>query len=78
MTDHDGIKLVFTGSSIDANYIKSILEDNGIGTMIRDSLKESTIASFASGSPENACRVFVSEDHEQAAEKLIEEYLKSN
>lgn len=78
MTDQDGIKLVFTGSCIDANYIKSILEDNGIGAMVRDSLKESTIASFASGSPENACRVFVSEDHKEKAEKLIQEFLKSN
>lgn len=78
MTDHDNIKLVFTGSSVDANFIKSILEDNGLGVLLRDSLKESTIAGWASGAPEDACRVFVSENHFDAAKKLIADYLKAN
>lgn len=78
MTDHDKIKLVFTGSSVDANFIKSILEDNGLGVLVRDSLKESTIAGWASGAPEDACRVFVAEEDSNTAEKLIEDYLKAN
>lgn len=78
MTDHDGLKLVYTGSSVDANFIKSILEDNGLGVLVRDSLMESTIAGWASGAPEDACRVYVSEDEFDAADKLIKEYLKSN
>lgn len=78
MTDHDKIKLVYTGSSVDASFLKSIFEDNGIGVLVRDSLKESTIAGWASGAPEDACRVFVSEEHFEAAEKLIVDYKKSN
>lgn len=77
MTDHDNIKLVFTGSSVDASFLKSIFEDNGIGVMVRDSLKESTIAGWASGAPEDSCRVFVAEADFNAAEKLIEDYKKS-
>ena len=77
MTDHDDLKLVYTGSSVDANFIKAILEDNGMGVLVRDSLKESTIAGWASGSPEDACRVYVTEEHFDAAKKLIEEYKKS-
>ncbi len=78
MTDHDDLKLVFTGSCVDANFIKSVLEDNGVGVLVRDTLKESTLAGWVSGSPEDACRVFVTEEHFDAAEKLIEEYKKSN
>jgi len=78
MTDHDKIKLVYTGSSVDASFLKSIFEDNGIGVLVRDSLKESTIAGWASGAPEDACRVFVSEEHFETAKKLLEDYLKSN
>lgn len=77
MTEHDDLKLVFTGSCVDANYIKSILEDNGLGVLVRDSLAESMIAGWPSGTPEDACRVFVSEEHFVAAEKLITEYQKS-
>lgn len=78
MADHDDLKLVYTGSCVDANFIKSILEDNGLGALVRDTLMESTIAGWASGAPDDACRVFVSEEHLKAAEKLIAEYLKSN
>ena len=78
MIDHDDLKLVFTGSCVNANFIKSILEDNGVGVLVRDTLKESTLAGWVSGAPEDACRVFVSKEHLEAAEKLIAEYLKSN
>ncbi len=78
MTDHDNLKLIFTGSSVDANFIKAILEDNGMGVLVRDSLKESTVAGWGSGSPEDACTVFVTEGYSEAATKLINEYLSSN
>ena len=31
MNDHEGLKLVYTGSVLEADYIKSLLEENGIG-----------------------------------------------
>ncbi len=77
MTEHN-LKAVYTGSVVDANYIKSILEENGIGCIVRDSLTESVHAGWASGSPESSNRVFVDESHEAAAKKFIAEFLKAN
>ena len=78
MTDHDGLKHVFTGSSVDAHFIKSILLDNGINCIIRDSLTESTLAGWGSGSPETSCRVFVAEHDEEKTKTIVTDYLKSN
>lgn len=78
MSEQHDLKLVYTGSCVDANYIKSILEEQGIGVLLRDTLKESTIAGWASGAPDDACRVFVSENNFNAAKKLIKNYLNAN
>jgi hypothetical protein len=73
MIEHDGLKHVFTGSYMEASFIHSLLEENGIGAMIHNTLGE--IITF--GAPENAGLVYVTESHEQEAKRLIEEYLKS-
>jgi hypothetical protein len=71
------IKLVFTGSEIDANFIEQILEEYGIGVLKRNSMNESLIAGWASGSPEDACELFVEDENEQKAADLIAAYLKN-
>jgi hypothetical protein len=76
MKEHDDLKNVFTGSVLEADFIKSLLEENGIGAMVRNTLGESLVAGWASGAPNDAGLVFVIENHEQEAKKLIEEYLK--
>jgi hypothetical protein len=73
MNKHDGLKNVFTGSYMEASFIQSLLEENGIGAMVHNTLGE--IIKF--GSPENAGLVFVTESHEKEAKEIIEEYLKS-
>lgn len=77
MKEHDDLKNVFTGSVLEADFIKSLLEENGIGAMVRNTLGESLVAGWASGSPDDAGLVYVIESHELEAKKLIEEYLKS-
>jgi hypothetical protein len=71
MSEQDKTVRVFTGSKIEANYIKGLLEEGGIGAMIRNTLEESTIAGWVSGSQEDACRVFVAEHDKEKAEELI-------
>jgi len=73
MSEYDGLKNVFTGSYVEASFLQNLLEENGIGAMVHNTLSE--IITF--GAPENAGLVFVSESHEQEAKKLIEEYFKS-
>lgn len=77
MSDHENLKCVFTGSVLEADYIKSLLEESGIGAMVRNTMGESLVAGWVSGGPEDAGLVYVIENHEQEAKKIIEEYLKS-
>ena len=77
MNENDELKQVFTGSFVEAQFIGSLLEDNGIGAMVRNTLDESVIAGWASGSPEDAGLVYVAESHEEKAKTPIAEYLNS-
>lgn len=75
MNEHDSLKNVFTGSVLEANYIKSLLEESGIGAMVRNTMGESLVAGWVSGGPEDAGLVYVIENHEEEAKRIIEEYL---
>jgi hypothetical protein len=77
MSEHDDLKNVFTGSLIEADFIRSMLEESGIGAMIRNTMGESLVAGWVSGGPEDAGLVYVIESHEEEAKRLIEEYMKS-
>jgi hypothetical protein len=75
MNEHDNLKSVFTGSVLEANFIKSLLEERGIGAMVRNTMGESLVAGWVSGGPEDAGLVYVIENHEEEAKKIIEDYL---
>ncbi|MBE9480913.1 MAG: DUF2007 domain-containing protein [Bacteroidetes bacterium] len=75
MTKQENLKLVFTGSNIEANFVKSILEDNNIGALVRNTLRESLTAGWVSGAPEDSSRVFVTEDHFEKSESLVKQYI---
>jgi hypothetical protein len=77
MSEHDDLKNVFTGSVIEADFIRSLLEESGIGAMVRNTMGESLVAGWVSGGPEDAGLVYVIESHELEAKKIIDEYLKS-
>jgi hypothetical protein len=77
MNEHDSLKGVFTGSVLEANFIKSLLEESGIGAMVRNTMDESIVAGWVSGGPDDSGIVYVIENHEEEAKKIIEEYLKS-
>jgi hypothetical protein len=75
MNEQEGLKSVFTGSVLEANYIKSLLEESGIGAMVRNTMGESLVAGWVSGGPDDAGLVYVIESHEEEAKKIIKEYL---
>jgi hypothetical protein len=77
MQENDDLKLVFTGSVVETGFIKSLLEENGIGALMRDTLTESIVAGWVSGSPEDAGLLFVAKEHEDAARKLVNDYLST-
>ena len=77
MDDQDSVKLIFTGSVLEANFVKSLLEENGIGAMVRNTMGESLVAGWVSGGPEDSGLVYVTDSHEEEAKRLIEDYFKN-
>lgn len=68
---------VFSGSSVDANFIKSYLEDNGIGVFIRNAHQSSIAAGWIDSVSGTDVTVMVTADNFERAEGLVREYLDS-
>ena len=81
MTEHEhineGIKRVYRGSIVEAEYLKEIFEENGIETILRDKLQESVLLNRASISSESSAVIFVADDDYEKAVKLLGEYKES-
>ncbi|HOI31782.1 MAG: DUF2007 domain-containing protein [Bacteroidales bacterium] len=73
----EDLKLVYTGSIIEAGYLAELLEENNLTSILRDSLSESVIAGWVSGSPEDSARLYVETAHAERAKKIIDDYLES-
>lgn len=70
MTDQNLVR-VYVGTAINADYLKSVLDKNGIECIIRNILQESSHAGFAAASSDNAASVFVEEKDIEKAEELV-------
>lgn len=77
MTDHKDLILLYTGSEINANVLKEILEDNQIGALIKNSLKSGLAAGFGGGYAEAEAQLYVTQKHIEKAKLLLAEFLKS-
>lgn len=73
----EDLKIIFTGSLIEANYLADLLDKNKITSIVRDSLSESLKAGWVSGSPEDTARIYVETEHAEKAKSIIEKYLES-
>ena len=73
----DITKIVYTGSRVEALFLKEMLEENGIGCIYKDALGASVSAGWADGSPEDSALIFVEPFNEETAKKLLKEYFDS-
>jgi len=73
----EDVQLVFTGSAIEASFIAEMLEENGIDFIFRDTLDESIIAGWASGSPEDSGLIYVESKDSETAKEIISRYLET-
>lgn len=67
---------VYTGSIVEATYLKEMLLENGIGSIMRDTLNESLMAGWGSGSPENSVILLVESALAEEAKNLIDQYFE--
>lgn len=69
--EKDGIKHVYTGSKVEAGYIRELLEESGISSLSRNTLDDV----LPTGYPEDAVLVYVAEHDHEKAMKIINKYL---
>lgn len=67
------IKRVYSGSVVDAEFIGSVLADNGIQFLIRNFQEESLVAGWAAGVIQGDASVFVFEKDYDRAMLLLDE-----
>lgn len=67
------IKRVYSGSVVDAEFIGSVLADNGIQFLIRNFQEESLVAGWAAGVIQGDASVYVFEKDYDKAILLLDE-----
>lgn len=77
MTNHEDLILLFTGSEINANVLKEILNDNQIGCLVKNDMKSGLTAGFGGGYLDAEASLYVTTQHFEEAKVLLDEFLKS-
>ena len=67
---------ILTSSSITINRIASILEQNGIQTLIKDNVESARLAGF--GISQNEVELYIYNYDFESAQKIIEEFKKES
>jgi len=73
----DEIKIVYRGSRTEGMWIKEVLEEEGVGAILKDTLSASIQAGWADGYPEDAGRIYVKSINFEKAKQIIEEYFEN-
>lgn len=74
---HEDLILLFTGSEIDANVLKEILEDNQIASLIKNDMKSGLNAGFGGGYIGAEANLYVSDKNLEKAKIILDEFLSS-
>lgn len=77
LTMENEIKKIYSGSVVNAEFIGSVLEQNGIQFLIRNFQEESLVAGWAAGTIQGDASVFVFEKDYDRAMLLLDEIDKS-
>jgi hypothetical protein len=68
------ITIVFEGNFVDANYIKSILEKNGISSLLKENLKGQLYPMYVAYGWIMPVKIFVEKKNELKARDTIDKY----
>ena len=72
----DDIKKVYTGTRVEGMFLKEMLEESGMGVIMKDRLASSTKAGWADGPAGDTVFLFVDAHNEVGAKELIETYFR--
>ncbi len=70
------IQLVYTGSRAEGLWIQEILKENGIGSIVKDTLSSSVQGGWADGSPEDTLLIYVESINYKKAKSILDEYFE--
>ena len=73
LTMENELKRIYSGSVVDAEFIGSVLEQNGIQFLIRNFQEESLVAGWAAGTIQGDASVFVFDKDYDRAMQLLDE-----
>lgn len=74
MADDQDLLLVFTGSAIEAGFVKDHLESNDIVPLLKDEMHDSISSGRATPDDESAVKLFVPGNEYKEAIKLVQEF----
>lgn len=72
----DDIRKVYTGTRVEGMFLKEMLEESGIGVIMKDRLASSARAGWADGPAGDTVYLFVETENEEQAKDLIETYFR--
>ncbi len=77
MIKNEDLKRLYTGSEINVNILKEILDDNQIPSLIKNDLKSGLTAGFGGGYMEAESSIFIFNNNLEKAKIILNEFLNS-
>lgn len=68
---------VFVGTALNARYLEAALAEANLPCLVRNDLREASLAGFGGPGTDDSCQIFVELQDYEAAEKLIFDFEKS-
>lgn len=72
----EDIKRVYTGSRLEAMFLKEMLEETDIGVIMKDRLASSVKSGWADGPLIDSVFLYVDASNEDTAKQLIKQYFE--
>jgi hypothetical protein len=70
----DQYKKVFEGKAIEANFVKGILDENGISSIVKDDMMSQVFPLYVASGELKPVKVYVDRDAYENARRLIDIY----
>lgn len=77
MENHEDLMFLFSGTEINAQVLKNMLEENNISALIRNDMKSGLAAGFGGSLTGFAAKLYVAEKDFDQAKKIFEEFKKN-
>ena len=71
------IEKAFEGKHVDANYVKNLLEDNGIAALLKNDTMGQMFPLFVADGSLHPVKVFVDKENLEKAQEIIDSYFGS-